>query len=227
MPPAQQSAATMLQQQISAYFADTKDVLSAAAEKLSAELSNGAFCEEDEFVAYVAELSLAIRGQARTDVFGAGFIAKHLPGLPVAEVFCWWQGKGFERLQFALDAANKNRIDYSTLEWYRVPAESGSTHVCGPFVDFLCNDEYTVTISAPVWLNGEFVGVVAADLLMETIERDLMPVLQRFGGHSVVVNSRGRIVLSHGSDHETGDVYPVPKAGAEGGVIVAQAASGA
>ncbi len=73
----------------------------------------------------------------------------------------------------ASQSLNKENIDYSALEWYRVPMTTGEPHVAGPYVDYLCSDEYTITIAVPADVDGERIGVAGLDLLVSAVERDL------------------------------------------------------
>ena len=100
---------------------------------------------------------------------------------------------------------NKEHIDYSELEWFRVPMETGRGHVAGPYVDYLCSDEYTITIAAPVHIDGDFVGVAGLDLLIDSVERQLLPKLAELGDKVTLVNSVGRVVISTDPRHATGD----------------------
>lgn len=144
-------------------------------------------------------------------VFGAGFIAA-LDSLADARGhLAWWQGEGRSQLVLAAQSMTKQHIDYSELEWYRVPRETGRAHVAGPYVDYLCSDEYTITIASPVSLDGAFVGVAGLDLLIDEVERDLTPRLARLGGDISIVNGIGRVLLSTSSRRETGDTIRDPE----------------
>ena len=138
-------------------------------------------------------------------VYGAGFIAA-LDWLADARShLAWWQGADRAKLVLASQSVNKELIDYSELEWYRVPQATGHPHVAGPYVDYLCSDEYTITVAAPVDLDGEFVGVAGLDLLIDQVERDLLPRLRAFGDDISIVNGVGRVLLSTSARRETGD----------------------
>jgi hypothetical protein len=138
-------------------------------------------------------------------VYGSGFIAA-LDSLSDANShLAWWQGPDRVRLVLASQSVNKEHIDYSELEWYRVPLATGEPHVAGPYVDYLCSDEYTITVAAPVHIDGEFVGAVALDLLIDRVERDLTPLLATFGNDISIVNGVGRVLLSTSAARETGD----------------------
>lgn len=138
-------------------------------------------------------------------VYGSGFIAA-LDSLSDANShLAWWQGPERAQLVLASQSVNKEHIDYSELEWYRVPHATGEPHVAGPYVDYLCSDEYTITVAAPVHIDGEFVGAVALDLLIDRVERDLTPRLAAFGDDISIVNGVGRVLLSTSPSRETGD----------------------
>lgn len=138
-------------------------------------------------------------------VYGAGFIAALDSLADARSHLAWWQGTARSQLLLAAQSVTKQHIDYSELEWYRVPQQTGEAHVAGPYVDYLCSDEYTITIASPVHLDGAFVGVAGLDLLIDQVERDLTPRLARFGGDISVVNGIGRLLLSTSSHRETGD----------------------
>lgn len=138
---------------------------------------------------------------------GAGFVAA--PGL-ISDAqwhLAWWLGDlntfgmgsdapHIRRLEAVEDPAAESFRDYTTLEWWRVPTSTGLRHITGPYVDYLCTDEYTLTLTEPVFLRGETIGVVGADLYVEDLERVLLPELRAVGSSVTLVNSAGRVVLS-------------------------------
>lgn len=138
-------------------------------------------------------------------VYGAGFIAALDSLADARSHLAWWQGVDRSQLVLAVQSLTKQHIDYSELEWYRVPQQTGAAHVAGPYVDYLCSDEYTITIASPVVLEGTFVGVAGLDLLIDQVERDLTPRLAQLGDDISVVNGIGRVLLSTSSRRETGD----------------------
>lgn len=128
-------------------------------------------------------------------VYGAGFIAAIDLLSDAHSHLAWWQGEDRRQLVLASQSLNKENIDYSALEWFRVPMATGEPHVAGPYVDYLCSDEYTLTVSLPVWHGKRFLGVVAMDLLVDDVERELLPALREFGDVSVV-NASQRVLAS-------------------------------
>ncbi|MET0812286.1 MAG: cache domain-containing protein [Microbacterium sp.] len=140
---------------------------------------------------------------------GAGFVAA--PGvLADAEWhLAWWLADPrtrARRLATIDDPAHDQFRDYTTLEWWRVPASTGARHLTGPYVDYVCTDDYTVTITTPVMVGGRMLGVVGADALVDRLERALLPVLRSGGAPATVVNASGRVVTSTDARREPGSI---------------------
>ena len=146
-------------------------------------------------------------------LYGAGFCGSDTvvtEGNPLA----WWQGP--ERLLLASSTFGHGQaaIDLERLEWYRVPRQTGTQHVAGPFVDYLCSNEITLTSSVPLIVDGELWGVACADVLVATIEESLLPSMSGIEG-AALVNAHGRVVVSSDPDRETGDRLPGVRPGSE------------
>ncbi|MFH8252744.1 cache domain-containing protein [Microbacterium sp. B2969] len=141
-------------------------------------------------------------------ITGSGFVAE--PGaLSDAEWHLAWWLRGIaepRRLATIDDPSHEQFRDYTALEWWRVPARSGARHLTGPYVDYVCTDDYTVTITTPVRLDGEMVGIVGADALVDQLERELLPVLRAGGADTALVNASGRIVTSTDAAREPGSI---------------------
>ena len=164
---------------------------------------------------------LVIRAFADSDgtVIGAGFVsAPHFLGWHLA----WWLGgqkaasprlpaNGIRHLETLEDPLDENFRDYTALEWWRVPAQTGRRHITGPYVDYLCTDEYTLTLTLPVYRGGvELIGVVGIDLSVDEIERDLVPLLGTDAVAVTVVNASGRVVVSTDTHLATGALLRLP-----------------
>ena len=150
-------------------------------------------------------------------VIGAGFVAA--PGFIVDAEWhlAWWLGDlntfgmgkdapRIRRLDAVEDPAAASFRDYTTLEWWRVPSRTGERHITGPYVDYLCTDDYTLTLTAPVSRDGAMIGVVGADLYVEDVERELLPRLGTVGAPVTLVNASGRVVVSTDAHLATGSL---------------------
>ncbi|MBO0979573.1 cache domain-containing protein [Microbacterium sp. SD291] len=146
--------------------------------------------------------TLDLRG---VPVYGAGFIAAIDLLADAHSHLAWWQGEDRRQLVLASQSVNKENIDYSALEWYRVPMTSGEPHVAGPYVDYLCSDEYTITIAVPAEIGGELIGVAGLDLLVAAVEKELTPRFAALGHQVTLTNGVGRVVVSTDPRCATGD----------------------
>ncbi|MEU6619850.1 cache domain-containing protein [Streptomyces litmocidini] len=146
-------------------------------------------------------------------VSGVGFVAA--PGLltDVPGWLEWWQrgpDGAVRPLLLDLDPEHSAYSDYTHWDWYTLPRETGRRAVAGPYVDYLCSDEYSLTLSAPVALDGRFVGVAAADVYLRHFEAAVLPVLQRLPAPARLVNARGRVAASTDPAHLAGSLTKGP-----------------
>jgi hypothetical protein len=149
-------------------------------------------------------------------VIGAGFVAA--PGfLADAEWhLAWWLGHAntfgigsadpsIRRLDAEEDPASESFRDYTTLEWWRVPTTTGARHITGPYVDYLCTDDYTLTLTVPAHHRGRLIGVVGADLYVNDVERALLAHVRGFDA-ATIINASGRVVVSTDPHRPTGSL---------------------
>ncbi|UNK69551.1 cache domain-containing protein [Microbacterium sp. H1-D42] len=156
----------------------------------------------DAIVEPYASQTLGLRD---VPVYGAGFIATLDLLADAHSHLAWWQGDERRKLVLASQTVNKEYIDYSELEWYRVPMSTLLPHVAGPYVDYLCSDEYTITIAVPAIADGRALGVAGLDLLVAEVERELTPRFAALGLQVTLTNGVGRVVVSTDPRCATGD----------------------
>jgi hypothetical protein len=100
--------------------------------------------------------------------------------------------------------------DYTRLAWFEGPRDSGERGITGPYVDYLCTDQYTLTFTAPLTsADGRFLGVAGVDVLARWFEQHLFRVVDEAGDlddESVVVNRAGRVVACPSGRWVTGDL---------------------
>ncbi|MCC3270124.1 hypothetical protein MUG94_03380 [Arthrobacter gengyunqii] len=144
--------------------------------------------------AVVEPLTASLLAQEDYPLAGGGFVAAHQVLGDAPWHMAWWQGRSKELL--VLSSVESMGEAYSRREWFTVPLETGVRHVTGPYVDFICTDEYTVTLTSPVIVDGRVVGVVGADVYVESLEKILLPGLRRLHPEASLVNRVGRVVVS-------------------------------
>jgi hypothetical protein len=157
-------------------------------------------------------------------IIGAGFVAS--PGFlrDTDWHLAWWLGRSntfglgnadpsVRRLAATEDPAAEDFRDYTELEWWRVPSATGAAHITGPYVDYLCTDDYTLTLTMPVRHSGRMIGVAGADLYVNDIERTLLPFVRSVGRTATLINASGRVVVSTDPHRATGSVLRGPHDG--------------
>ncbi|MCT9930600.1 cache domain-containing protein [Planotetraspora sp. A-T 1434] len=143
-------------------------------------------------------------------IAGIGFIAA--PGLLADAPWYleWWQenpaGDPVQLLR-DLDPSSSAFYDYTHWDWYTGPHSGAERTICGPYVDYLCTDEYSLTLSVPVVLDGVFIGVAAADVFVRRFESAVLPALRRIPATAFLVNAEGRVVASNTARWVAGSVY--------------------
>jgi DNA-binding FadR family transcriptional regulator len=110
----------------------------------------------------------------------------------------WWPRTGMppEQLRVNLDPAAPDFYDYTNEDWYTHPDRTRDIGIAGPFVDHVCTGEYSATLTVPAVDGDELLGVAAADILVSSIERRLLPGMLRADRPLVVATGAGRVVAS-------------------------------
>ena len=178
---------------VAAYFGALFGSLEGIADKVGAAfLTNGQMS-----AAALSELvhPLAAKTLAEHPVVGGGFVAN--PGwLTDREHFlAWWQGEDQTLLAERGVPLGHHVFDYTVHEWFQTPLATGLRHVTGPYVDYVCTDEYVLTATVPDFVGGQMAGVAGADTRLETFEQ-LMSEPLRDGGDVVLVNGHDRCVVA-------------------------------
>ncbi|MFJ2029476.1 cache domain-containing protein [Streptosporangium sp. NPDC087985] len=143
-------------------------------------------------------------------ISGVGFIAA--PGLlsDAPWYLEWWQESASGepvRLVRDMDPASSAFYDYTHWDWFAGPRSGAEHTLAGPYVDFLCTDEYSLTLSVPVLSGGEFIGVAAADVFVRRFETAVSPVLRGIEGPAFLVNASGRVVASTTARWLAGSIF--------------------
>lgn len=165
--------------------------------RLQGALGDAAIALDAAAALTVVERVMAAELAARPVVFGGGFVvAPERVGQPL---MAWWQALGDVREVRRLDAGATDGgyvRSYEDLEWYRVPADTAAPHMTGPYVDLLCADQATITFTAPLVVDGDFAGVVGADVTVPEFERAVGDALRASGAGALVVTDEGRVAAS-------------------------------
>jgi hypothetical protein len=126
----------------------------------------------------------------------------------------WWitPAGSPEQLRVNLDPAAPDFFDYTTAAWYTAANRLGTAQATGPYVDYFCTGEYTITLSVPVRLDDRFLGVAAADVLVSHLEGQVLPALLATGRPVALTSPEGRVIAATTAALMPGARGPVPDA---------------
>ena len=146
-------------------------------------------------------------------VHGLGFMAE-VGVVPDAPYWLeWWQRAAdgtFDRdFRHELDPSRDDFYEYGSKGYMVQPRETGEPTAMGPYIDHGGVDDYLVTVSVPVQHDGSFVGIMAADIRVASLERALSPWLARTDGIDIVLNAERRVLVSNSVSLEVGDIVPL------------------
>jgi hypothetical protein len=136
-------------------------------------------------------------------MLGMGFLPHPdvLPNFPVR----WWYNSGTAAtaespLRALTVGSQPQAMDfYDTLstEWWQNAANSSDPVVSGPFVDISGTNAYVVTFSQAVRVDGELLGVVAADVTVATLQALCQNTLLDLARPTSVVNHEGMVIATN------------------------------
>lgn len=158
---------------------------------------------------------LHLMSQTDPPLAGAGVVVA--PHVLVDEPFWleWWLASpadgtgGASRLAVDTNPDSASFRDYTTLAWFEGPRRTGERRITGPYVDYLCTDQYALTFTVPITSGGRFLGVAGVDVLVRWFEDFLLGHLDAHPlpeKDFVVVNRNGRVVACPDGAWVTGDL---------------------
>lgn len=150
---------------------------------------------------------------------GLGLVVAPRPEQDLPLRLEWWQvdpdAGHIRALEPDLKPTSLGYYDYTATEWFDVPRRTGRRHVVGPYVDVHGTGRYLLTLTEPVVVDGEFVGVAGADVPVRRFETHLLQVLDRLTAPFLLLNEEDRVVLSTAPRWLVGGMLP-PGAGPSG-----------
>jgi hypothetical protein len=110
----------------------------------------------------------------------------------------WWtnETEGPRFLDCDWNPNSPTFYDYPQLEWFREPTTRLEPWTAGPFFDGGATNLHIVTVSAPVIVRGAPIGVAAADMRVDQIDRMCRAQLHHVGPRAALVSREGRVVSS-------------------------------
>ena len=164
-------------------------------------------------------------GSAGQLAVGLGLVVA--PG-PLRELqLRWWQSDPatgrLAALRPDLRPASLGFYDYTAADWFEVPRRTGARHVVGPYVDVHGTGQYLLTFTEPVLADGQFLGVVGADVPVSAFESHLLRELGAVGVPFVLLDGERRVVFSTSPRWLVGALTGAPEELAAPGALIAGA----
>lgn len=166
----------------------------------------GARAVREDLVDVRGAISDVLSGH-RDFVAGCGVVPAHglLDDAPYWMEWYWSvPDRDPEALRVNLEPLAPDFFDYTTADWFVTPMSTGRRHIAGPYVDYVCTNEYATTLAVPVEARGEFVGIAALDVTISAWERRILPVLGAIGEPVTLTNASGRVIASTSPDRTPG-----------------------
>ena len=135
----------------------------------------------------------------RSIVWGMGFVAAPFVVEGRERYMAWWQriNDRATRLRLNFDPTSIDVYDYLQMDWYRLAQRGDARVAYGPYVDYSGSDMYTITAAIPITVDGTFLGLAGADLVVGEVEHRLLEVLRQTTEDVVVVNAERRVIAAN------------------------------
>jgi hypothetical protein len=116
---------------------------------------------------------------------------------PSSPFFAWWVLRDGEvRIkQHVLNPRSDSFYEVTEARWFRIPHRTGRHTLLSPYVDSWGTDDATMTAAVPSTVDGDVVGVVAADLDVRRYLASLEQILARAHA-TAVLDEDGRVIAS-------------------------------
>lgn len=123
----------------------------------------------------------------------------------------WWvrdPDQRVARYSFGVNPTGDRFYDYERLEWFETAFLEQHRAIAGPYIDYLGVEEYIVTCTIPLRVNGKVVGVVGTDNRMADVERVLLPMLRQLPGDAAILNPHRNVLVGNSGRFMSGDRIP-------------------
>ncbi|MBG6191328.1 hypothetical protein IWX64_002288 [Arthrobacter sp. CAN_A212] len=171
-------------------------------------------------------LSLERNDLARLEIMTRNFLKAHSFVVGAGVIFSrevirsreggleWWikRSGNVEKLEFDLTPGGERFYDYQNMPFFAAANRTGEQTAWGPYVDYLGLDEYILTHSAPIMLEGNFAGVAGCDIRIRKLEEIFMPFLRAIPGDAALLNGNGRVVVGNSGAYLVGErIRSIPR----------------
>ena len=132
----------------------------------------------------------------------------------------WWRHSDDgpnSKVLFNLTPDSGSYYDFENLPWFETVARTRHRAITGPYMDYGGMDQYILTLTVPLYVNGAFVGMAGCDIEVRDLEKVMVPILRRIPGDAALVSEENIVVLGNSGRYLVGN--RVRTIAADGGAI--------
>ncbi|PPB55930.1 PDC sensor domain-containing protein, partial [Campylobacter hyointestinalis] len=87
-----------------------------------------------------------------------------------------------------------DNFDVRKRPWYQETIEKNRLVITEPYPD-LTTGKMVITVSQPVYQDSKLIGVIAIDLISDSISKRIFDIAKVEGGHLVIINKDGKVLM--------------------------------
>lgn len=88
----------------------------------------------------------------------------------------------------------KTNYDARARPWYKKAIEFKKAGVSEPYVDF-STKKLVISVSAPIFKNGEIIGVVGSDIFLDTVVNTILNISINEEGFAYLIDEQGKTII--------------------------------
>lgn len=132
----------------------------------------------------------------------------------------WWrhdeEGTN-SKVLFNLTPDSGSYYDFENLPWFETVARTRHRAITGPYMDYGGMDQYILTLTVPLYIGDDFVGMAGCDIEVRDLEKVMVPMLRRVAGDAALISADNCVILGNSGRFLVGNrVRTVPE---DGGII--------
>ena len=146
-------------------------------------------------------------------IIGAGLIPSpdFLPDAPWHS--CWWTSRWNQTNQATIrplrisdNPQSASFYNFTVQDWWTGPKNTDGLHITGPYIDYICSNEFTLTLSRPFYVDHHFAGMAGLDLSAATLEHEVCEQLLRLDRPAALISHEQRVLASTNTSLLCGDL---------------------
>lgn len=97
----------------------------------------------------------------------------------------------------SLNPASINYYDYTDMDWFKVPTETGEPFITAPYVDFGGTDQLIITAGIPASCRNQTVSAVVADVNISVLEKRFLSVVLDESSSYSLITEHGKVIATN------------------------------